>query len=302
MEHIEHAGIHSGDSSCTIPPWSLKPEIVQRIRDIGHSLARALKVNGLMNVQLAIKDDQIYILEVNPRASRTVPFVSKAKHQPYANLAARVMMGKSLDELKVHEQPDTGVFAVKVSVFPFAKFPGVDVVLGPEMRSTGEVMGIDPVFPVAFAKGLMGGGTHLPRSGAVYLSVKETDRAHALAIATQLRDLGFALFTSAGTGAFLKSHGIESTNVPKLDAGVRPHVLDIMTDGKVQLVLNTPSRTGWKTDEGKIRSAAVKLGIPMITTVPGMYAGVKAIAALQGEDWAVAPMQVFREKAAMNKA
>ncbi len=301
MEHIEHAGIHSGDSSCTIPPWSLSPEVVQRIRAIGHSLAGALKVNGLMNVQLAIKDDRIYILEVNPRASRTVPFVSKAKHRPFANLAARVMMGRTLDELGVQDTSDSregAVYAVKVSVFPFAKFPGVDVVLGPEMRSTGEVMGIDHQFPVAFAKGLMGGGTHLPRSGAVYLSVKESDRGHALAIARQLQGLGFQILCSGGTGGHLKQNGVECSVIPKLDAGVRPHVIDFMTDGKVQLVLNTPSRTGWQTDEGKIRSAAVKFGIPMITTVPGMQAAVKAIAALQAEDWHVAPMQEFRERLA----
>ena len=297
MEHIEQAGIHSGDSSCTIPPWSLKPTLVERIKQIGHDLAGALSVNGLMNLQLAIKGEEIYILEVNPRASRTVPFVGKAKHRAFPQLAARVMMGKTLDQLGVQDLPDNGSFAVKVSVFPFSKFPGVDVVLGPEMRSTGEVMGIDQSFPVAFAKGQMAGGLLLPTKGSVYLSVRESDRPAALELAKQLRELEFQISTSSGLGAYLAQHGVATTILPKLDAGVRPNVIDAMTDGKVQLVLNTPTRTGWQTDEGKIRSAAVRLGIPMITTIAGAMAAVKAIRALRAGDWGVAPLQDFAARA-----
>ncbi|MGQ0628067.1 MAG: carbamoyl-phosphate synthase large subunit [Phycisphaerales bacterium] len=297
MEHIEQAGIHSGDSSCFIPPYSLPAEVVERIKKIGHDLAKSLRVRGLMNVQLAVKDGEIYILEVNPRASRTVPFVGKAKHVPWPRLAAQVMMGRTLDVLKVRELPDTGAFAVKVSVFPFSKFPGVDVVLGPEMRSTGEVMGIDVSDPVAFAKAQMAGGLHLPREGNVYLSVREADRAGALLIARELIAMGFKLFTSGGTGGFLGDHGVESTILPKIDAGVRTNVIDAMTDGKVQLVLNTPTRTGWKTDEGKIRASAVRLGIPMITTMTGAQAATRAIKALRNGDWGVAALQDFRAKA-----
>jgi carbamoyl-phosphate synthase large subunit len=298
MEHIEQAGIHSGDSSCFIPPYALPKETTERIKKIGLDLARALRVCGLMNVQLAVKGGEVFILEVNPRASRTVPFVGKAKHVPFPRLAAQVMMGKTLDDLAVRELPDTGAFAVKVSVFPFAKFPGVDVVLGPEMRSTGEVMGIDVSDSIAFAKGQMAGGLHLPKKGNVYLSVREADRKAALAVAKELVALGFALFTSGGTGGFLGDHGVPSTILPKIDAGVRPNVIDAMTDGRIQLVLNTPTRTGWKTDEGRIRASAVRLGIPMITTMTGAQAAVRAIAALREGDWGVAALQDYRARAA----
>jgi carbamoyl-phosphate synthase large subunit len=297
MEHIEEAGIHSGDSSCTIPPWSLPADITDKIKHIGQSLARALRVNGLMNVQLAIKDGHIYILEVNPRASRTVPFVGKAKHVPYPRLAAKVMMGKTLDQLAVQEVPDTGAHAVKVSVFPFTKFPGVDVVLGPEMRSTGEVMGIDTNLGLAFTKGLLSSGVALPSRGAVYLSVREADRPVAVQLAKELVDMGFTILASQGTGTAIRSAGLEVQVVAKIDAGVRPNIVDAMTDGKVQLIINTPTRTGWKTDEGKIRSSAVRLGIPMITTATGALAGVRAIRAMRGSDWGVAALQDFRELA-----
>jgi carbamoyl-phosphate synthase large subunit len=298
MEHIEQAGVHSGDSSCTIPPWSLAPELVARIKTIARDLAAGLKVRGLMNLQLAIKKDAagkdlIYVLEVNPRASRTVPFVGKASGVPWPRIAAKVMMGKSLDELKVQELPNgtRGTHAVKVSVFPFAKFPGVDVVLGPEMRSTGEVMGFDSAWPVAFAKGLLGAGVILPASGGVFLSVRESDRPAAVEIARGLVDLGFSVFTTAGTGGYLKTHGIATTAVQKIDAGARPNVIDLMADGKIKLVINTPTRTGWKTDEGKIRAAAVRLGVPMITTSTGARAAVMAIRALKGAEWGVAALQ-----------
>jgi carbamoyl-phosphate synthase large subunit len=296
MEHIEQAGVHSGDSSCVIPPWSLSTELVERIKEMGRTLAKHLRVRGLMNLQLAIKTDdtgkeQIYVLEVNPRASRTVPFVGKATGVPWPRIAAKVMMGKTLKELNAHERGPKNAHAVKVSVFPFAKFPGTDVVLGPEMRSTGEVMGFDASWPIAFAKGLMGAGVNLPTSGAVFLSVRQSDRPHAKKIARELADLGFQVYTTTGTAAYLGESGIQTTALQKIDAGARPNVLDLMADGKVQLVINTPTKTGWKTDEGKIRASAVRYGIPMITTCTGGLAAVKAIRALKTSGWGVGSLQ-----------
>ncbi|MFN0011925.1 MAG: carbamoyl-phosphate synthase large subunit [Phycisphaerales bacterium] len=302
MEHIEQAGVHSGDSSCTIPPWSLSRAMVDRIKKIGHDLARALCVNGLMNVQLAIKDDRVFILEVNPRASRTVPFVGKAMHTPYPRLAAKVMMGRTLDSLGVQEAAETGAHAVKVSVFPFAKFPGVDVVLGPEMRSTGEVMGIDREHALAFAKGQMAGGLVLPTAGNVYISVRETDREHALVMGRELAEMGFNLFSSSGTGAYLAERGVRTTILPKIDAGVRPNVIDEMANGHIHLIINTPTKAGWKTDEGKIRSSAVRLGIPMITTHTGALAAVRAIKALRKGDWTVSALQDYASAAKAHAA
>jgi len=299
MEHIEQAGIHSGDSSCTIPAYSLPAAIQDRIRTICRQLAESLRVNGLMNVQLAVKDDDIYILEVNPRASRTAPFVSKATHIPWPAIAAKVMMGKSLAELGAKEvdgsQQAAGPFACKESVFPFSKFPGVDVVLGPEMRSTGEVMGIDMSFPVAFAKAQMGAGSELPREGRVFLSVREADRPAIVDPARSLIDMGFKVFTTEGTAEFLQRHGINPVILQKIAAGTRPNVLDLMSDGQIALVINTPTRTGWQTDEGKIRATAVRLGIPMITTATAAAASARAIEALRAGDWDVAALQDYKE-------
>src|SRR6187200_1643393 len=199
MEHIEEAGIHSGDSACSLPPYSLKPEIVHRLKDQTRALARALRVRGLMNVQYAIKDDEIYVIEVNPRASRTVPFVSKATGVPWAKIAAKVMAGKTLAELGVKEQPDPKHTSVKEVVFPFSKFPGVDVILGPEMRSTGEVMGIDQNFELAFAKSSIAAGTVLPTEGTVFISVRDPDKAALLPIARELVALGFDIISSGAT-------------------------------------------------------------------------------------------------------
>ena len=302
MEHIEQAGIHSGDSSCTIPPWSLSTEITDRIKDIAHRLAAALKVNGLMNVQMAVKDDEIYIIEVNPRASRTVPFVGKAKHVSWASIAAKVMMGKSLDELGAREIPDTGTFAIKESVFPFSKFPGVDVVLGPEMRSTGEVMGIDASLPIAFAKGQMSAGVALPREGGVFISVRDADKPHIADIARPLFEMGFSVYTTAGTAEILQAAGLEPRVLEKIAAGARPNVIDLMSDGEIALVINTPTRTGWQTDEGKIRATAVRLNIPMITTATGALASVKAIEALRQGDWTVQAMQDYAAAANVEPA
>ncbi|MBX3368075.1 MAG: carbamoyl-phosphate synthase large subunit [Phycisphaeraceae bacterium] len=293
MEHIEQAGIHSGDSACTLPPWSLPRHIVERIRQISRDLAHELKVCGLMNVQLAVKDEHIYIIEVNPRASRTVPFVAKAKHVPWPRIAAMAMMGKSLAEMGVKEVPDTGAYAVKMPVFPFNRFPGVDVVLGPEMRSTGEVMGMDVSLPLAFLKALLGAGTTLPKSGGVFISVREQDRKEIVGPARTLMAMGYTVYATKGTGDFLRRHGLRPVVLEKIGAAIRPNVLDLMSDGKIQLVLNTPTRTGWQTDEGRIRSTAVRLGIPMITTNTGANAAVRAIEALRAGDWETVAMQDY---------
>jgi carbamoyl-phosphate synthase large subunit len=294
MEHIEQAGIHSGDSSCTVPPYALPQKIEKRIREICLQLAAALRVNGLMNVQLAVKDSEVYILEVNPRASRTAPFVSKATHVPWPAIAAKVMMGETLAGLGAREVDDRSAFAVKESVFPFSKFPGVDVVLGPEMRSTGEVMGIDRSFPVAFAKSQMAAGQFLPTSGGVFLSVRESDRPAIVEPARSLLEMGFTVYATEGTASHLERHGVRPSVLQKIAAGARPNVLDLMANGQIKLIINTPTKTGWQTDEGKIRATAVRLGIPMITTATGAIASVKAIEALRAGDWDVAAMQDYR--------
>ena len=293
MEHIEQAGVHSGDSACAVPPYSLPPRVVERVRAICRDLARELRVCGLMNVQLAIKDDEVYILEVNPRASRTAPFVGKALGVSWPSVAAKVMLGRSLDDLEVEDIDAPGRYSVKAPVFPFNKFPGVDVALGPEMRSTGEVMGIDASFPVAFAKAMMGAGVDLPTSGNVFLSVREADRGRMVEVARALKQMGFGVYTSAGTGEFLATQGVRTHVLQKIAAGARPNVLDLLASGEIQLVINTPTRTGWSTDEGRIRATAVRLGAPMVTTATGALAAVRAIEALREGDWGVAALQDY---------
>ena len=307
MEHIEEAGIHSGDSTCVVPPFALPPETVEEIRSTARRLAEKLRVRGLMNVQFAVKDGTVYILEVNPRASRTSPFVGKAKGVAWPYIAAQVMMGRSLARLGTKEIPDTGFYAVKESVFPFAKFPGVDVVLGPEMRSTGEVMGADRSLPIAFAKAQMGAGIHLPLEGAVFLSVRESDREEIVGIARDLGAMGFTVYTSRGTGAYLAEHGVETKTLHKLSEGARPTVLDVIANGDIHLIINTPTKKGAKTDEGRIRANAVRTGIPMITTVSAARATVDAIAALRAGAWTVSAIQDYfphlaRPKAAPRRA
>jgi carbamoyl-phosphate synthase large subunit len=301
MEQIEQAGIHSGDSACTLPPASLSPSIIARIEELALNMAKELRVNGLMNLQLAIKDDQIFVLEVNPRASRTVPFVGKATHTPWPAIAAKVMMGKPLAELVPaqrrsmwHSAPK--YYAVKESVFPFSKFPGVDVVLGPEMRSTGEVMGIDQSLPIAFAKSQMAGGTKLPtdpKKGGVFVSVREQDRPMIVEpIRTLIRE-GFEIYATDGTAGALAAQGLKVNVLQKIAAGARPNVLDLMHNNQIALIINTPTRTGWKTDEGRIRSTAVRLNIPMISTATAAVAAAKAIEAMRKQDWGVAAMQDY---------
>jgi carbamoyl-phosphate synthase large subunit len=293
MEHIEEAGIHSGDSTCTIPPYSLPPSLVNRIRDQARRLAERLRVRGLMNVQMAVKDETVYILEVNPRASRTAPFVSKAKGVPWANLAAKAMMGATLEALGAREVHDTGFYAVKESVFPFGKFPGVDVILGPEMRSTGEVMGADRSLPVAFAKAQMAAGVHLPTRGNVFLSVRDGDKHQAVEVARSLASMGFAVHCSEGTHRTLQHFSVACTLVPKIASGQRPNVLDLISNGQVQLIINTPTKKGGSTDEGRIRAQAVRSNVPIITTIAGARAAVQAIQALRAGHWQVAALQDY---------
>jgi carbamoyl-phosphate synthase large subunit len=276
MEHIEEAGIHSGDSACAIPPFSLRPEIVAKLKEQTYALADALKVRGLMNIQFAVKDGEIYVLEVNPRASRTVPFVSKATGLNLAQAAARVMVGKTLEEQGITEEPVAKYVSVKEAVFPFAKFAGVDIVLGPEMRSTGEVMGIAMDFPAAFAKSQMAASSRLPAGGTAFVSVSARDRDAVVPIATKLAALGFRLLCTGGTAGALKRHGLEVEVVRKIHEG-RPNLLDSMANGAIALIVNTPSGKGARTDEGRIRASAVAHGVPCITTINGARAAVVAM-------------------------
>jgi carbamoyl-phosphate synthase large subunit len=276
MEHIEEAGVHSGDSACAIPPFSLPDSIIAGLKQQTCALALALGVRGLMNIQFAVKDGEIYVLEVNPRASRTVPFVSKATGLNLAQVAARVMVGRSLDDLNVGAEPVPSYVSVKEAVFPFAKFPGVDIVLGPEMRSTGEVMGIDTNFAAAFAKSQLGALSRLPSQGTAFISVATRDRQAVVPIARCLSKMGFRLIGTSGTAAALLQHGIEITTVCKIREG-RPNLLDHLANGTIDLIVNTPSGKGARTDEGRIRASAVSHGVPCITTIAGARAAVAAM-------------------------
>jgi carbamoyl-phosphate synthase large subunit len=292
MEHIEEAGIHSGDSACALPPYSLSKEMIAELKRQTKALAQALRVRGLMNVQYAIKDGQVYLIEVNPRASRTVPFVSKATGVPWAKIAAKVMAGKSLDELGAEERPDPKHVSVKEVVFPFSKFPGVDVILGPEMRSTGEVMGIDKNFELAFAKAQIAAGGALPTKGTVFLSVNDHDKPAVVQVAKILAECGFSIMASSGTYDVLFKNDIPATRIPKLSEG-RPNIKDFIKNGKVQLIINTPTKKGPKTDEGQIRAMAVLNKVPMITTMTGANAAARAIKELQKGTWEVRPLQEY---------
>ncbi len=292
MEHIEQAGIHSGDSACALPPYSLDDAIIDQIREHSIKLAKGLNVRGLMNVQYAIKDNEIFVLEVNPRASRTVPFVSKSTGIPWAKLAAKVMAGKSIQELDIPEIDIPKHTSVKESVFPFTKFPGVDVILGPEMRSTGEVMGIDESFPLAFAKAQMAAGMDIPTKGNVFLSVKREDKPAIVETARKFVEEGFQLLCSSGTGRYLEEHNVPNKIMKKITEG-RPNILDYITDNDVAMVINTPTRKGRATDEGKIRASSTMHQIPMITTITGAAAMINAIRALKQSSWGVKALQDY---------
>jgi carbamoyl-phosphate synthase large subunit len=294
MEHIEEAGVHSGDSACAIPPFALPPAVIEEIRQATCALAQRLRVKGLMNIQYAVKREDghpnVYVLEVNPRASRTVPFVSKAIGMPLAKVAAKVMAGVSLAEQGYFDAPVPRQHSVKEAVFPFAKFAGIDVVLGPEMKSTGEVMGVADTFPIAFAKSQIAAGTVLPSGGKVFISVTNRSKDHIADLARRLERLGFELLATKGTAMRLEESGIRVQTLKKVQEG-HPNVVDYMIDGNLQLVINTPSGKGARTDEGRIRAAAVSHGISCITTLEGATAAVGAMEALLKKEMTVEAIQ-----------
>ncbi|NLT70354.1 MAG: carbamoyl-phosphate synthase large subunit [Verrucomicrobiaceae bacterium] len=293
MEHIEEAGIHSGDSACVIPPFSLSAAMQDRIRDAAKKLAVALEVRGLMNMQLAVKGDDLYVIEVNPRASRTAPFVSKAIGVPLPKLAAKIMAGKTLKELGFTGEVHPKHYSVKEAVFPFSKFTGVDIILGPEMKSTGEVMGMDPDLGLAFAKSQMAAGGSLPTRGNVFISVKEADRPNVVRLARGYADLGFTIYATSGTGGEIRAAGIAVNILPKLASGQRPNVIDLMKNEDMALVINTPSGKNPRADEVKIRTAAMQNRIPIMTTLRGADAALRAIRSLQGREVDVRALQDY---------
>jgi carbamoyl-phosphate synthase large subunit len=292
MEHIEEAGIHSGDSACSLPPYSLSPALVAELRAETEALAKALKVVGLMNVQYAIQDGTINVLEVNPRASRTVPFVAKATGVAVAKVGAKVMAGAKLSSFRLDDEAVSRHVAVKESVFPFARFPNVDVLLGPEMKSTGEVMGLDASFERAFAKSQLGAGVRLPAAGTAFISVKDGDKQAAVALARRLVDMGFTITATRGTAAAIREAGIEVTVVNKVLEG-RPHCVDAIKSGAFQLVINTTSGGRSVSDSFDIRRSALTHNVPHYTTLAGARAAVHAIAALKAGTLEVAPLQSY---------
>ena len=296
MEHIEEAGIHSGDSACSLPPYSLARDTIVKIEQQTVALARALEVVGLMNVQFAVQGNEIYVLEVNPRASRTVPFVAKAIGVPIAKIAARVMagdrLGPHISRFRRSRLANGGHVAVKEAVFPFARFPGVDLILGPEMKSTGEVMGLDADFGRAFAKSQLGSGTNLPFEGRVFVSVRDQDKRALVEPCRQLFEMGFALVATNGTAQALIAHGLPAARINKVSDG-RPHIVDLMLSGGVQLVFNTTEGAQAIADSFSLRRTALTNGIPYYTTVAGARAAVQAIKALRAGNLEVAPLQSY---------
>ena len=291
MQHIEEAGIHSGDSACTLPPYSLGADIIAEMERQAALLARALGVRGLMNIQFAVQDNTVFLIEVNPRASRTVPFVAKAIGQPVAKIAARVMAGEKLSSFPPFKR-ELDYMAVKEAVFPFARFPGVDPVLSPEMKSTGEVMGIDSTFARAFAKSQIGAGTMLPDSGVAFVSVKDSDKAVILPAVKQLIELGFTVIATGGTQKYLVDAGLPVERVNKVAEG-RPHIVDRIIDGNIAMIFNTTE--GWQShkDSSSIRASALKSKVPYFTTAAASIATAQAIAALRGAKLEVRSLQDY---------
>jgi carbamoyl-phosphate synthase large subunit len=299
MQHVEEAGIHSGDSACVLPPHTLGGEMLDRIREQTTGIAKALGVVGLLNVQFAIRgDDRLYVIEANPRASRTVPFVSKAIGQPLAKLACRILLGEKIADLGLPAAPRCGHVCVKEAVLPFSRFAGADSLLGPEMRSTGEVMGIAADFPTAFAKAQAAAGAKLPNQGTVFLTVADSDKPAATGIASILHDLGFEIIATRGTAQSLRRMGIPATQINKLNEGP-DNVVDWIERGAVDLVINTPTGTRARSDGYEIRSAAIKRGIPCITTMSGGLAAARAIISAQrGEPDVISLQELHRTGAA----
>ena len=280
MQHIESAGVHSGDSACVLPPYQISSANLDELRRHTHALARALNVVGLMNIQFAIQGEDVFIIEVNPRASRTVPFVSKAIGVPLAKVAARAMVGRTLAEQDFTREVPINHIAVKEAVLPFNKFPGVDTVLGPEMKSTGEVMGIDTDFGLSFQKAQLGAGVRLPQEGTVFLSVNDRDKEGLVPIAQQLSDMDFRLIATGGTCAFLKSHNIACNRIFKIQEG-RPNILDAIKNGEISLMINTPAGEQSQAADPEIRKAAIQYGLPYTTTLSGAAAAVAGIQSLK---------------------
>ena len=291
MQHIEEAGIHSGDSACSLPPYSLGQDMIDRLKEQTVQLAKALDVVGLMNVQFAIKGDVIYLIEVNPRASRTVPFVAKATGNPIAKIGARIMAGEKLSDFKINEGPFKHI-AVKEAVLPFNRFPGVDTLLGPEMRSTGEVMGLDTDFGRAFAKAQMAAGHDLPQSGKIFMSVKNYDKPAAVQLARDALELGFVIVATHGTAEALEKEGLDVTPVNKVQEG-RPHIVDMMKNGDINLVFNTTESKQAVVDSFSIRRTALSNDIPYYTTIAGARATLRAIDNLKRGALAVRPVQEY---------
>ena len=292
LEHIEYAGVHSGDAAMVLPPHTLAPNVIETIRTYTHAMARELRVVGLMNVQYAVKGDTVYVLEVNPRASRTVPFVSKAIGVPLAKLAAKVMAGKTLVELGFTAEVWPKYWAVKESVFPFNRFHGQDILLSPEMRSTGEVMGLDADLGIAYAKSQMAANAPLPLSGRVFISVSDAHKGEVAEVARQFAELGFELISTSGTAAVLEKAGLKVQRVLKLTEG-RPNALDLLKNREVQLVINTPAGQTPRVDEIRIRTTAVYTNTPIMTTLSGARAAALGIAALRKSGYSVRTVQEF---------
>ncbi len=295
MQHIEEAGVHSGDSACILPPYDLDPTIIERVREQTRALARELRVIGLMNIQFAIRDNDIYLLEVNPRASRTVPFVSKAIGAPLAKLAAQVMAGKTLVELGFTEDPTPDYVSAKEVVLPFIKFPGVDILLGPEMRSTGEVMGIDGSMGMAFAKSQIAAGNHLPMKGTVFVSLNNRDKENMGDVVSALHQLGFKFVATAGTAARLRALEIPAEEVYKVGEG-RPNIVDLIINGDVDWIINTPFGVDSKADETAIRRTALERGLPTMTTLAAARAGVAAITAMRVHEPTLLSLQEYHRQ------
>jgi carbamoyl-phosphate synthase large subunit len=292
LEHIEFAGVHSGDAAMVLPPHTLSKKVIETIRHHTHAMARELKVIGLMNVQYAVKDEKVFVLEVNPRASRTVPFVSKAIGVPLAKLAAKVMAGKTLRELGFTNEVWPKYWAVKESVFPFNRFHGQDILLSPEMRSTGEVMGLDTERGIAYAKSQMAAGSPLPMSGKVFISVSDAHKKDVAAVARQFADLGFELAATSGTANVLEKAGLKVQRTLKLLEG-RPNVIDFLKNKEIQLVINTPSGATPRANEVNIRTTAVYTGTPIMTTISGAKAAARGIAALKKAGYDVKTLQEY---------
>jgi carbamoyl-phosphate synthase large subunit len=292
LEHIEFAGVHSGDAAMVLPPHTLSDSVIQTIRQYTHAMARELRVSGLMNVQYAVKDEVVYVLEVNPRASRTVPFVSKAIGVPLAKLAAKVMAGSSLKELGFTEEIWPKYWAIKESVFPFNRFQGQDILLSPEMKSTGEVMGLDADLGKAYAKSQMAAHAPLPLEGKIFISVSEPDKGQIAELAGQFAELGFELVCTSGTARALRAAGIEVQEIRKVSEG-RPNSLDLLKNGDIQMVINTPDGQVPRADEVKIRTTAVYSRVPIMTTLSSARAAASAIGALKKDGYDVLPIQSY---------